>query len=64
VARFEIEKELQLLPRLSVDGMAEYETDEGWEYVGGISYLFDKATSLRAQWHSEYRWGAGIQVLF
>lgn len=63
-ARFEIEKEFQLLPRLSVDGMAEYETDAGWEYVGGLSYLFSRSVSMRAQWHSEYRWGGGIQVRF
>lgn len=62
--RVELEKEFQLLPRLRVEGLAEYETGEGWEYVGGLTYDLGRSTSLRGQWHSEYRWGGGIQVRF
>lgn len=56
-ARVELAKEFQLLPRLELDGLAQYDTDEGWEYVSGLSYILGRAASLRVQWHSDYRWG-------
>ena len=63
-ARVAIARNFELLPRLSVDGLVQYDTDSYWEYIGGLSYTLGKDFSLRAQWHSDYRWGAGLQVRF
>ena len=63
-ARATIARKFELTPRLSLDGLVQYDTDSYWEYVGGLSYLLSEAVSLRAQWHSDYRWGAGFQVRF
>ncbi len=63
-ARATIARKFELLPRLSLDGLVQYDTDSYWEYVGGLSYTLSKDVSLRAQWHSDYRWGAGLQARF
>lgn len=63
-ARVEVAKRFELTPRLSLDGLVQYDTDSYWEYIGGLSYTLSQTFSLRAQWHSDYRWGAGLQVRF
>jgi len=63
-ARFEFEKEFQLLPRLSLDTQVEYDTESKWESALGATYLVNKAVSVKIQWHSEYQWGAGLQIRF
>lgn len=63
-ARVVTEKEFQLLPRLSLDGLVQYETSGEWETVSGLSYTINKDLSLRIQWHTDYRWGAGLQLRF
>ncbi|AMV70606.1 Copper resistance protein A precursor [Desulfuromonas sp. DDH964] len=63
-ARVTVARMFELMPRLSLDGLVQYDTDSYWEYIGGISYTLTKDFSLRAQWHSDYRWGAGLQVRF
>ena len=63
-ARFALEKEFQLLPRLSLDAQVEYDTETQWEAVLGAAYLIDKAFSVKMQWHSEYHWGTGLQIRF
>jgi len=63
-ARVEVAKRFELTPRLSLDGLVQYDTDSYWESIGGLSYTLSQTFSLRAQWHSDYRWGAGLQVRF
>lgn len=63
--RFEVEKELELTPRLMAHGDAEYDTKkEEWEYIVGSSYLISKSFSLVGQWHSDFGIGGGLRVLF
>ena len=60
--RVALEKELPLLPRLEAKGEVEYDTRDGWEGKAGISYTLGRELSLVAGWHSEFGWGAGVQV--
>ncbi len=63
-ARFMLEKSLQLTPRLSLTGEAEYDTHENWEGGVNLSYVITKNVSFIGKWHSEYSWGGGINILF
>jgi hypothetical protein len=63
-ARFNLDKEFELTPRLVLYGEAEYDTHDLWEGKAGLSYLVSKNISLLGQWHSEFAWGGGIQVRF
>ena len=63
-ARFMLDKSLELTPRLSLAGEAEYDTHEEWEGSVNLSYILSKNVSLEGKWHSEYSWGGGIKVLF
>ena len=63
-ARFSLEKEFELTPRIGVGGEVDYDTEEKWESAIGVSYLINKTVSAKVQWHSEYQWGAGLQVRF
>jgi hypothetical protein len=62
--RVEMSRSFQLLPRLSLDGRIQYDTDTLWEYTAGLSYTLSKTLSLRSEWHSDYHWGGGLQVRF
>jgi CopA family copper-resistance protein len=63
-ARIMLEKSLELTPRLSLSGEAEYDTHEKWEGAVTISYIPAKSISLVGRWHSEYSWGGGINIRF
>jgi CopA family copper-resistance protein len=63
-ARFMLEKSLELTPRLSLSGEAEYDTHEEWEGSVNLSYILTKNIALIGKWHSEYSWGGGINILF
>ncbi len=63
-ARVIAEKEFTLTPRLSLIGEVEYDTHDKWEGKAGLSYRVTSSFSLLGQWHSEYGWGAGLQVRF
>jgi CopA family copper-resistance protein len=63
-ARVMFEKSLELTPRLSLAGEAEYDSHENWEGSVHLSYMLTKNFSLMAKWHSEYSWGGGINILF
>jgi hypothetical protein len=63
-ARVEMGRAFQLLPRLSLDGHIQYDTDTLWEYQAGLSYTLSKSWSLRSKWHSDYQWGGGLEVRF
>jgi hypothetical protein len=42
----------------------EYDTHDLWEGRVGVSYAVSKRFSLMAHWHSEFMWGAGLQIRF
>ena len=63
-SRVEISKSFHLLPRLALHGHIEYDSEHFWEYRAGLSYTLSKSWSLRSEWHSDYRWGGGLQVRF
>jgi len=63
-ARFMLDKSLELTPRFSLAGEAEYDTHEEWEGSINLSYVLTKNISLIGKWHSEYAWGGGINILF
>ena len=63
-ARFILDKSLELTPRLSLSGEAEYDTHEEWEGSVNLSYVLTKNISLIGRYHSEYSWGGGINILF
>lgn len=63
-ARFMLEKSLELTPRLSLAGEAEYDTHEKWEGSVNLSYILTKNISLVGKWHSEYSWGGGLILRF
>jgi hypothetical protein len=59
-----MEKEFTLTPRFSLIGEIEYDTHDDWEGKVGLSYALSKHVSLLGQWHSEFGWGAGLQMRF
>ena len=63
-ARFMLDKSLELTPRFSLAGEAEYDTHDEWEGSINLSYVLTKNISLIGKWHSEYAWGGGINILF
>lgn len=63
--RFIFDKGFELTPRLMLVGEAEYDTHKTqWESSVGLTYLVHKNFSVIARWHSDYDWGAGVQVRF
>jgi CopA family copper-resistance protein len=63
-SRLGIEKEFMLTPRLELFGELEFDTEDRWEGNGGLSFMVSKGLSILVQRHSEFEWGAGIQVRF
>jgi hypothetical protein len=63
-ARISFDKEFELTPRLALIGEAQYDTHDLWEGSVGLNYTFHKNISFIALWHSEYDWGAGVQLRF
>ena len=59
-----LEKSLELTPRLSLAGEAEYYTHDELEGSVNLSYILVKNISLIGKWHSEYSWGGGINIYF
>jgi hypothetical protein len=53
-----------LTPRLELFGELEFDTEDRWEGNGGLSFMVSKGLSILVQRHSEFEWGAGIQVRF
>jgi hypothetical protein len=63
--RLMFEKEFELTPRLMLIGETEYDTHETeWESRVVLTYMVHKNFSLTAGWHSDFDWGAGVQVRF
>ena len=63
-ARFMLEREFELTPRIDLHGEVEYDTHEQWEGKVSLSYLINKEFSILANWHSEFGIGAGLQLRF
>ena len=63
-SRLGIEKEFALTPRLKLFGELEFDTEDRWEGIGGLSFMVSRGLSILVQHHSEFEWGAGIQVRF
>ena len=63
-ARFFLEKELELTPRLGLYGEVEYDTHTQWEGMVGLSYMVSRDFSILANYHSEFGVGAGVQLRF
>ncbi len=64
VFRFNLEKEFELTPRISLKTEVQYDTKEDWGTSLGVSYLLHKNISLTIKWHSEYQLGAGVAIRF
>ncbi len=62
--RVALEKHLDLTPRLSIHGEAEYDTHHHWEGSAGVGYTVTRALSLLGRWHSEFGFGGGAEVRF
>ena len=62
--RISLDKEFELTPRIMPYFEVEYDSLEDWEGAIGLAYLISKHFSLVAQWHSEFEWGAGVQIRF
>lgn len=62
--RIMLEKDLELTPRLSLHGEAEYDTHDQWEGAAALHYLLTKDLSLLATWHSKFGYGGGISLRF
>ncbi len=63
-SRVSLEKSLELTPRLSLVGEVRYDTHDLWEGKAGLTYMVHKNFSVSALWHSDYAWGAGLQIRF
>jgi len=63
-ARFMLEREFELTPRIGLHGEVEYDTHDQWEGKVSLSYLIKKEFSILANWHSEFGIGAGLQLRF
>ncbi len=63
-ARISLGKSFHLTPRLELLGAVEYDTHHQWEGSVGLYYKLTKDISLIGKWHSDYNWGAGVQVRF
>jgi CopA family copper-resistance protein len=63
-ARVILEKTLEITPRLMITGEAEYDTHEEWEGSVSFFYMLNKNLSLVGNWHSEFSWGGGLNILF
>jgi FtsP/CotA-like multicopper oxidase with cupredoxin domain len=62
--RINLDREFELTPRLMLIGEVEYDAHERWEGSVSLSYMIHKNFSIISRWHSEYNWGAGVQIRF
>jgi len=63
-ARFALAKRFQLTPRLGAFARAEYDTNTRWKWITGADFTLTRSASLIAQYHSDYGFGAGVQIRF
>jgi FtsP/CotA-like multicopper oxidase with cupredoxin domain len=63
-ARLGLAKELQITPRLSVSGKAEYDTNTEFEWAMYVHYMLSKEFSLTSGYNSDHGWDAGLSFRF
>lgn len=63
-ARMTLGKRFQVTPRLGAWGRVEYDTNTRWEWTGATDYTLTRNTSLIAQYHSQFGFGAGLLFRF
>lgn len=63
-ARFALDKEFMLTPRLALVSEVEYDTHKKWEEQASLSYMFNKSFSVKALWQSDFDWGGGLELRF
>ena len=63
-ARFAFTREFMLTPRLALEIEGQYDTHKLWEGVAALDYVLSKHTALQLRWHSEFKWGGGVRILF
>ncbi|MEO6752977.1 MAG: multicopper oxidase domain-containing protein [Opitutus sp.] len=63
-ARVALMREFMLTPRLSLESEVEYDTHTRWEGLTALNYAVAKHAALQVRWNSDYKWGAGLRILF
>lgn len=63
-ARAALMREFMLAPRLSLETEVEYDTHTRWEGLTALNYAVAKHAALQVRWNSDYKWGAGVRILF
>lgn len=63
-SRFFLEKELALTSRLALVGHGEYDTQNEWEGRAGLRFRVSRFGSLAFEWHSEFGFGAGLELFY
>ncbi|MEO6567927.1 MAG: multicopper oxidase domain-containing protein [Opitutaceae bacterium] len=63
-ARVALMREFMLTPRLSLETEVEYDTHLRWEGLTALNYAVAKHAALQVRWNSDYKWGAGLRILF
>jgi FtsP/CotA-like multicopper oxidase with cupredoxin domain len=62
--RLALENDIQVTDHLSLFGEVEFDTEERWEGACGARWTFNKHFSAMVKWHSEFLWGAGLEIKF
>ncbi|GAB4278548.1 MAG: hypothetical protein Tsb0018_08740 [Opitutales bacterium] len=62
--RVTLDKSIDLTPRLSLNGGFDYDTHLKWEGYVGIDFRLSEHFFLSGRWHSDYKWGVGMMVMF
>jgi len=62
--QFALGRRIDLTPRIKPFAEFEFDTAAYWENRAGVSYILSRDTSLIGQWHSEFGWGAGVEMRF
>ncbi|HSH70877.1 MAG TPA: multicopper oxidase domain-containing protein, partial [Deferrisomatales bacterium] len=63
-ARITLGRRLDLTPRLGLSGEVGYDTHAQWEGRVTADYTLTRGFSILGSWHSQFGWGAGVQVRF
>ena len=59
-----VEKEIQLTDRLYAFGDFQYDTESKEEWMAGAGWIINRYFSIVGQYHSEYRGGIGLNILY
>ncbi len=62
--RFQVDKEFQLTPRLSLTGRSRYDTKTYWENEASLAYMLTQQFAVAVIINSDYGFGGGIELEF